>query len=298
MALEIFGDNQHRPRRQRPPLTYREAARETPVFSETDVLVIGGGPSGTSAAVAAARLGADVTLVERYNHLGGLSTGGLVIWIDRMTDWEGNQVIAGFARELLDRLPKEAIMGPPRAEWGSKDVATADYWSYRSAAFQGIVTWSPTIDPEALKTLSMQLMVENNIRLLLHAFAVQPIMDGNTIKGAIFESKEGRHAILAKVVVDTTGDADILSRAGVPSDSDIDDTDIHHCINTAFMFGGVDMVRWTEFRRNNKTGFSDFMKRGRDKLKYFEKPFFPGDLTSDSSWVLGFRDTAPSMSKI
>ena len=74
MALEIFGDNQHRPRRQRPPLTYREAARETPVFSETDVLVIGGGPSGTSAAVAAARLGADVTLVERYNHLGGLST--------------------------------------------------------------------------------------------------------------------------------------------------------------------------------------------------------------------------------
>lgn len=165
-------------------------------------------------------------------------------------------------------------MGPPRAEWGSKDVATADYWSYRSAAFQGIVTWSPTIDPEALKTLSMQLMVENNIRLLLHAFAVQPIMDGNTIKGAIFESKEGRHAILAKVVVDTTGDADILSRAGVPSDSDIDDTDIHHCINTAFMFGGVDMVRWTEFRRNNKTGFSDFMKRGRDKLKYFEKPFF------------------------
>ncbi len=274
MALEIFGDNQHRPRRQRPPLTYREAARETPVFSETDVLVIGGGPSGTSAAVAAARLGADVTLVERYNHLGGLSTGGLVIWIDRMTDWEGNQVIAGFARELLDRLPKEAIMGPPRAEWGSKDVATADYWSYRSAAFQGIVTWSPTIDPEALKTLSMQLMVENNIRLLLHAFAVQPIMDGNTIKGAIFESKEGRHAILAKVVVDTTGDADILSRAGVPSDSDIDHTDIHHCINSAFMFGGVDMVRWTEFRRNNRTGFFDFMKRGRDKLKYFEKPFF------------------------
>jgi drug/metabolite transporter (DMT)-like permease len=61
------------------------------------VLVVGGGPSGTAAAVAAARAGADVVLLERYNHLGGLSTGGLVIWIDRMTDWRGRQVIAGFA---------------------------------------------------------------------------------------------------------------------------------------------------------------------------------------------------------
>jgi len=287
MALEIFGDNRRRSRRQRPSLSYREAAREIPVFSETDVLVLGGGPSGTSAAVAAARLGADVTLVERYNHLGGLSTGGLVIWIDRMTDWQGNQVIAGFARELLDRLPNEAVMGPARTEWGSRDAATADYWSYRSAAFQGIVTWSPTIDPEALKTLLMQLMVENNVRLLLHAFAVQPIMDGNAVKGAIFESKEGRQAILAKIVVDTTGDADILSRAGVASDSDIDDTDIHHCINTAFMLGGVDMLRWTQFRKSDKSGFADFMKRGRDRLTYFEKPFF--SWRSDIALFMGPR---------
>jgi len=274
MELEIFGGGNRRPRRQRPSLTYREAARDTPVFSETDVLVVGGGPSGTSAAIAAARLGADVTLIERYNHLGGLSTGGLVIWIDRMTDWSGTQVIAGFASELFDRLPKDAVMGPPRADWGSKDAATADYWFYRSAAFQDIVTWSPTVDPEALKTLSMQLMIENKIHLTLHALAVAPIVDGSIMRGAIFESKEGRHAVLAKVVIDTTGDADLLSRAGVPSNSDIDKTDIHHCINTAFMLGGVDMERWTEFRKSDKAGFADFMKRGRDKLEFFEKPFF------------------------
>ena len=64
-----------------------EPARAIPVFRDCDVLVVGGGPSGTAAAVAAARTGADVVLLERYNHLGGLSTGGLVIWIDRMTDW-------------------------------------------------------------------------------------------------------------------------------------------------------------------------------------------------------------------
>lgn len=274
MELEIFSGGESRGRRVRPALTHREAARETPVFSQTDVLVIGGGPAGTAAAVSAARLGADVTLVERYNHLGGLSTGGLVIWIDRMSDWTGQQVIAGFARDLFDRLPKEAVMGPPRAEWGSKDRATADYWSYRSAAFQNIVTWSPTIDPEALKTLSMEMMVESKVNLVLHALAVEPIVEENVLKGAIFESKEGRHAILAKVVIDTTGDADMLFRAGVRSDSDIDQSDIHHCINTAFMLGGVDMEKWTEFRRSDKAGFSDFMKRGREKLQYFEKPFF------------------------
>jgi hypothetical protein len=287
MGLEIYADGAARQRRQRPSLKYAEAAREIPVFSQTDVLVIGGGPSGTSAAVAAAKLGADVTLVERYNHLGGLSTGGLVIWIDRMTDWHGKQVIAGFAEELFDRLPREAIMGPGKGEWGSRDAAVADYWSYRSAAFQGVVTWSPTIDPEALKSLSMAMVLERKVRLLLHAWAVQPIVKDGVMCGAIFESKEGRQAIFAKVVVDTTGDADLIARAGVAAETDIDTTDIHHCINTAFMLAGVDMERWTEFRRTNKQGFADFMNRGRETLQFFEKPFF--SWRSDIALFMGPR---------
>src|SRR5215204_1919962 len=95
----------------RPIRTYVEPSREIPVYAETDVLVIGGGPAGCAAAVAAARVGADVLLVERYGHLGGLSTGGLVIWIDRMTDWQGQLVIRGFAEELFDRLPADAVAG-------------------------------------------------------------------------------------------------------------------------------------------------------------------------------------------
>ncbi len=71
-GVEIFGGADRAPRPPRPRLTVKEAARETPVFAETDVLVVGGGPAGTAAAIAAGRLGADVMVVERYNHLGGL----------------------------------------------------------------------------------------------------------------------------------------------------------------------------------------------------------------------------------
>jgi hypothetical protein len=272
-GLEIFGGTGRKQRRPRPALTYKEAAREIPVFAETDVLVIGGGPAGTSAAIAAGRLGADVMLVERYNHLGGLSTGGLVIWIDRMSDWSGKQIIAGFARDIFDRLPKDAVLGPPKSAWGSKDAATAAYWAQRTAAYHGIVTWSPTIDPEALKTLSMQMTLENKVRLTLHSWAVQPIVEGRSMRGAVFESKEGRQAIFAKVVIDTTGDADLLARAELPLENDIDDQDIHHCMNTAFLLGGVDMERWIDFRSKDPKGFSEFMARGRQELGFFEKPF-------------------------
>ena len=119
-GIEFFGGETGRQKRQRPARTHLEPAREIPVFAETDVLVVGGGPAGTAAAIAAARLGADVLLVERYNHLGGLSTGGLVIWIDRMTDWSGRHIIRGIADELMDRLPKDAIQGPQRVDWGSQ----------------------------------------------------------------------------------------------------------------------------------------------------------------------------------
>ena len=68
--------------------------------------------------------------------------------------------------------------------------------------------------------------------------------------------------MLAKVVVDATGDADLIARAGAACWSDIDESDIHHCINTAFLFGGVDMERWLAFRRDDPDNFAAFMARG------------------------------------
>jgi hypothetical protein len=129
----------------------REPSRDVPIYHRCDVLVVGGGPSGSAAAYAAAKAGADVVLLERYNHLGGLSTGGLVIWIDRMTDWAGRQIIRGFADDILTRLPDDAKAGPSAADWGSRDPKLAAYWASRTSAFHGVVSWAPTIDPERLK---------------------------------------------------------------------------------------------------------------------------------------------------
>ena len=271
-GTEMFDGSKARTGRPNTGKTIQEAARETPVFAETDVLVVGGGPAGTAASIAAGRTGAKVTLVERYNHLGGLSTGGLVIWIDRMTDWKGTQVIAGVAHEFMDRLPEKALLGPTPSDWGSQDTATADYWAQRSAAYHGIVTWSPTIDPEALKTLSLAMVQEQKVDLILHSWATEPIVEDGVVRGAIFESKSGRQAILAKVVVDTTGDADLLSQTKTALETNVDDGDIHHCVNTAFLLGGVNMGQWLDFRHSDSQGFKAFMTQGRSSVGSFEKP--------------------------
>lgn len=244
--------------------TIREPARDIPVARQCDVLVVGGGPAGTAAAVAAARMGADTILVERYGHLGGMSTGGLVVFIERMSDWTGKQVIAGFARDVLDRIPKEELCGPPKELWGSRDQHAVEYWADRHNAYHGIVTWSPTVDPERLKLVYNDLVLESGVRLVLHSWAAAPIVEGDELRGVIFESKSGRQAILAKTIIDSTGDGDIFALAGAPFESDIDESDIHHTINVAFRFGGVDMERYFDFRNSHKDEFDAVMARGAE----------------------------------
>ncbi len=273
-----------------------EPGRRLPIYHRCDVLVVGGGPSGTAAAAAAAKEGASVTLLERYNHLGGLSTGGLVIWIDRMTDWQGQLVIRGFAEELFDRLPADAVAGPPHADWGSQNPAKAAHWSQRTAAYHGIVTWSPTIDPERLKLLSQEIVLERGVKLVYHAWAAEPIVaqgpEGGVVKGVAFESKEGRMAILATVVVDATGDGDLFARAGAAFDNDIEEADIHHCMNTAWLFAGVDMDRWIAFKAGQPEAFAAFMAEGRATCGLFERPFV--SWRNDVALFMGPRQTGYS----
>ena len=269
-VFESSGRNLPPPRRGG---TVREDAREIDVYHRCDVAVIGGGPAGCAAAWAAAKAGADVTLVERYNCLGGLSTGGLVMWIDRMTDWQGDHVIQGFAREFIERMPKDGVAGPAQADWGSKDPAKVQYWQNRTTAFHGIVQWAPTLDPERMKLNNQEMLLQAGVRIVFHAWAARPIVEDGAAKGVVFESKAGRQAILAKVVVDTTGDGDMFARAGAEFDTDIEEGDVHHSMNTGWVLGGVDMNRWINWKVLYPEQLTQLIEQGRKELGFFQTPY-------------------------
>jgi len=165
--------------------------RRLPVLHETDVLVVGGGPAGVVAAVAARRAGADVTLVERYGHFGGLWTGGLVLLVIGHIIEGGRQVCQGIGEEMMRRLDK-------------MDGAIVD-------RHPGV---NPTVDAEAVKYLMVEMVEEADVKVFLHCWGVDAVMDGQTVRGAVFESKSGRQAILAKTVIDATGDGDLFAAAG------------------------------------------------------------------------------------
>ncbi len=256
------------------PLSVTEPAREIPVHAETQVLVVGGGPAGFAAALAARRAGAQVLLLERYNHLGGLSTGGLVIWIDRMTDWTGRLVIDGIGQELLEKLPETAVAGASHDIWGSTEPKSVAHWRERQGAFRDTVTWSPMIDPEWLKYLSQEMLIEAGVRFLLHSWVAEPRLDGRWVRGVTFESKEGRRAILADVVIDATGDLDLIARAGLAFEADAKTGGggIAHCLNTGWLWAGVDFARWLAFKREDPKAHRQLMAEAGDELAFVERP--------------------------
>ena len=144
------------------PRTFTEPSRDINVYDEADVVVVGGGPGGHSAAVAAARNGAKTILIERYGHLGGMASGGLVILIPHMSDGGKEPQIAGLCLEWMDRLDKipGGMVGPKLEELGSTDPKIIARWkNHFSTVVDGKIRLSWTVDPEMLKCI-MNDMVE------------------------------------------------------------------------------------------------------------------------------------------
>lgn len=198
-----------------------QPAREIPVFHRTDVVVVGGGPAGFAAAVAAARQGAKVALVERYGSLGGLFTNGMVLIMlctSVRTDGRFRLVTKGLTTEFADRA---RALGP---------------YAYREQADRVKRHWQPTVDPEAAKYLMDCMVAEEKIEMFFHCWGVDVIQDGPRVQGVVFESKEGRQAIVAKQVVDCSGDGDVLFAAGG------DYRQITHGIGHVVRLGNMDRV--------------------------------------------------------
>ncbi|TMV07879.1 FAD-dependent oxidoreductase [Ruegeria sediminis] len=169
-----------------------EPARQTPVTHKTDVLVVGSGPAGLAAALAAARAGAEVSLMDRFGCFGGNITA---------------VGVEGFAWYRHEKTVEAGGIG-----WEFEQRAKE-----MGAAVPESQSLSYELDSEGFKLVADRLVEEAGIHPMLHRQFVAPIMEGDRVVGVIAESKAGREAILARVVIDATGDADVAERAGAPT---------------------------------------------------------------------------------
>lgn len=222
-----------------PSDTYSEPARTLRVAARADVVVVGGGPAGFSAAVAAARQGASVCLVERYPYLGGLASGGMVLVLDDMC--AGPEItVRGLCAELVERMRGRGLaIYPPEHERGH-DPAMYRKWSrwglfdFNTHTQPHPICYAVAFDPDGWKRASDDMVAEAGIDLRLHSQFAGAIVRDRRIRGVIAESKEGREAILGDVVVDTTGDLDVAAAAGAAFSRD------SYMVTTVFRLGGVD----------------------------------------------------------
>lgn len=194
-----------------------EPAKNLPVRLEVDVLVVGGGPSGITAALAAAEDGLNVTLIDSRSFVGGNMTIGLPVL--GFLGQKGNQIIKGIPQKFIDRLKE-------------KDAAS----EHRPCPLHMSLT---LVEPEAVKNVGLEMLVESGVNVLLYTFFAGVVMDGDTIQGVIVESKSGREVILAKTVIDCTGDADVAFRAGVACEQGNEQGGVQPP-TLMFCLGGVD----------------------------------------------------------
>lgn len=208
-----------------------EPAREIPVFAKVDVLVVGGGPAGLSAAIAASRMGMETMLVEKYGCFGG------------------NITVCAVEPPSWYRMPKTVESKTVLSEIESRAV--------QSGISQPCMHNPPGLgmshDADRFKIVCDEMVEENKVEPLLHCMGAYPIMEGNEIKGVFTESKSGRMAILAKRVIDCTGDGDIACYAGVPYEKG--DAYDGRLMGTTLVFGasGIDVNAFRQYVSN----FSD-----------------------------------------
>jgi hypothetical protein len=215
-----------------------EPTRQIPVLLEADVLVAGGGVAGCAAAVGAARAGARTVLLERNGCLGGVATASYMASIgNRFLLASGRRVIHGFAGEFVDRL---VTAGAASDRWEHRDVPGCCF------------------DSERLKVILIEWLAEAGVQVLTHALAARPIGHAEKLRGVFVESKSGRQAVLAKAVVDATGEADLAAQAGAET------TMPGGTASILFKIANVDLDRFVDFLLADPDGFPAEMDTVKD----------------------------------
>ena len=271
------------------PQTISEPSKQIPVCYEADVVVVGGGPGGHAAAVAAARNGARTVLLERYGHLGGMATGGIVIQIPHLSDGSKEQQIAGLCQEWLDRLePIGGTLHPPRELIGSDDKQACAHWQrFFGTVIGGRIRQTAWVDPELLKCVLNDMVNEAGIKLFLHSWGTTAIAEGEKVRGVMFESKSGRQAILGQVIIDGTGDGDLLPSAGAAYD-DVWDPKIRSSqLALVFRIGNADFNKLADFREASPQKYNELMAALAKAagMRFLPLPTPRNDVVWMNNWV-------------
>ena len=208
-------------------------AQTVPVIAETDVLVVGSGPGGLSAAISSARTGVDTMLVERYGCFGGNLT------------HVGVEGIAWYRRPETVDVEGIGIEFETRAKT-------------QNASYDEPQSTSQGINSQLFKVLADNWVQESGIQPLLHATATDVLRDGNKVTGIVVNSKSGRGAILAKRVIDATGDADLVHMVGAPYRKTPKEEMM--AVTVMFAASGVDRARFLDYVRENPMSYMDWGK--------------------------------------
>ena len=267
-----------------------EPSRSTPVMAETNVLVVGGGPAGLCAAIAAAREGADTMLVERYGCFGGVITQamiGTISWYRYAKTVDAGGIGVEFEIRAKEMDASSNIMG------NIKNPEMVAELEAEGLMVDGKPTYE-VLDTEKFKYLADVMVEEAGIKPLLHCSAVDVVMDGNTIIGIVTESKSGRQAILAKRVIDATGDADIANYAGAPFRKSPKNELMEVTVN--FGCSGINIGKFLMYVYLNRSKFGDWGEgTGKEEeffTTYLTEPFkkaqeageIPQDVVIESYW--------------
>ncbi len=232
-----------------------EPDRRIPIVRRADLVVVGGGPAGIAAAVAGARNGLSVVLIERYAYLGGLASGGMVLVLDDMCN--GDEItVRGLCGEMIDRMERVGLcVVPPESERRS-DEALWRKWSrwgvfdFHSHVKPQSICYAAAFDPDGYKRVANAMVGEAKVDLRLHSWFSRAIVEEGCIVGVVCETKSGRQAIMGKIVIDASGDLDVASAAGAPFSHG------SYIVTTVFRLGGVDVEAAELFEYEQPGAFS------------------------------------------
>lgn len=271
--------------------------RDATVVDRCDVLVVGGGPAGLAAAVAAVRQGADVVLTERYAALGGMAAGGFVLVLDDMTN--GQEItVRGVAMEMIDRMAEKGLAVYPPEEERGDDQRWLDKWTpwgtidVYARVKPRPITFAAAFDPEGWKTEANGLVRENGIRLRLHSWFTDALIEDGRIKGIVSQTKAGPQAVLGKVVIDASGDADVAAASGAPFIED------EYLVTTVFRLGDIDHEEIERFQKAEPEEWARLDREAKRILggtweHWFQKTPLPGVVWCNCPHMRGYSTVDP-----